>query len=386
MSRFTKQPPQTVRPRSARKIPVLFCLLMAVLSAWIVYRWGYRSWTPADPNPTYTATAYVIEAVQPQGTGEVPIPIAYTNADPVRAEEVANALADRYVEARRLQWRQRTEGYYLEARETVEGARQELAENEAWLEEFRNEMVGKAAKPQAAEPRKAPMIDNPEWLDLSYQLSELQRRQENLLINRTPLHPAVQSVVMEIEDLQRQMVDTPRQIPGKLPASTDQAELAMTEPIITENDRERLNELDTAVQKSRQMCDEVEAAEQQALASQQTGPQYTVVEAVAVAVMPTSDFDWRRLMVTTLMTGVLMAFGVGTVSAGVNVDPPAGSVGQVRTAACAPVLGTIPADDPVPDPEKLSRNASKKRRALVALGLILIAACPIAAIWGIAGI
>ena len=62
------------------------------------------------------------------------------------------------------------------------------------------------------------MVDNPEWVELDRQLGELQRRHDDLLKDRTPLHPAVQDLALRIEELQRQMANMPRQIPGKLPS------------------------------------------------------------------------------------------------------------------------------------------------------------------------
>ena len=50
-----------------------------------------------------------------------------------------------------------------------------------------------------------------------------------------------------------------------------------------------------------------------------------------------------------------------------------------------PVVATIPADDPIADPAKLSRDRRRIRRILLAIGLILIVACPLTAVWGIAG-
>ena len=49
------------------------------------------------------------------------------------------------------------------------------------------------------------MVDNPAWLDLNSALTKLQRRQEQLLVNCTPLHPLVRDVVRQIEDVKKQM-------------------------------------------------------------------------------------------------------------------------------------------------------------------------------------
>ena len=120
MARLWKRVPQTVRPRSVRRTPVVFCLLVFGLTAIVVYGWGYESWIPTNPRPTYTATAYVVERPQSRdrwsrdadraAAGEVRIPMAAADNDRRRAEEAANARAQRYVQDRRAEWKRRTEG------------------------------------------------------------------------------------------------------------------------------------------------------------------------------------------------------------------------------------------------------------------------------------
>jgi hypothetical protein len=392
MSRLWKRVPQTVRVRCTGRPPALLCLLAFGLTGIIVYRWGYENWTPSDPMPKYTATAYVVER-PPTAADGLRIPMVYTDDDCRRAEEAANARAERYVQDHRAEWKRRTEGPCLKAHETVETARRQQTQSEAQLDAFRQQMAEAAAKPQAVgqgpdERPSPPMIDNPEWLDLERQLAELQHRRDNLLADRTPLHPAVQDVTVRIEDLQRQMATISRQIPGKLPSPSEGGEKGKDAAgrQIVEQDQAKLRELTAAVETARQACKDAEAAEKRALEAQQAGPQYAVVYAQVVEIPPTPDYGWRQLVCTTLVAGVLMAFGVGTVSAGAHVEPPVGSVAQVQAAAKAPVVGTIPADDPVPNPRKLSRRQLRRRRMLMAMGLLLIAASPVAAMLGIMGL
>ena len=104
MARLWKRVPQTVRPRSVRRTPVLFCLLVFGLTAIVVYGWGYESWIPTNPRPTYTATAYVVsggrEPDRAAGHGEAKFASLWLSADNDRrrAEEAANARAERYVQ------------------------------------------------------------------------------------------------------------------------------------------------------------------------------------------------------------------------------------------------------------------------------------------------
>lgn len=381
MSRLAKHASWTTASFWLGKRPIWFSLVAAGLVVGIVCRWGYERQNPVDPHPMYTATAYVIGQDRPDRPEEVPIPIACTDADPLRVEEIADALAERYVEDRRIEWQQQADEPYREAQKAVENAQRELADSQARLEEFHQTLAAQALRPPTTESPKPAMADNPEWLVLDRQLRVLRQRREELLTNRTPLHPAVQNLTVQIEALERQIDDVPRQIAEKLADVPDKGP-ALSTPEMADQDREQLEELVVAVEQNLQACKRAEAAEQEVLAAREAGPEYTVVEAKAVAAEATSEPARWPLWATTLVAGALMAFGVGAASTGAGIDPPVGTVGQVQAAARAPVLGVIRADRSTADPEKLSLAASKKRRALIALGLILMAACPVAAVWG----
>lgn len=366
---------------------MLLGLLAFVLTALAVYGWGSWDQTGATPKPTYTATAYIVERQNRATTDELRIPMAYTGEDPRRAEDVANVLAESYVADRREQWKRRTQRPREKAREAAETAQNELAQAEASLEAFRQQIT---AKPPAAaagreEAISPPVIENPEWIDLSRQLGELDRRRDALLVDRTPLHPAVQEVAVQIEGLKREMVFIPRQIAGKLPSPTWKGSGGEGDPIANQ-DHIHLNELTAMVETARQSCQRAEAAEKRAVAEQQAGPWYSVVYAQTVEVPPAPDGTWLRLVWTALVAGTLMACGVGSVSTGANIDPPVGSVTQVQTDSGALVVGTMPASDPIPNAEMLSRRQSRIRRGLVAAGLLLMAASPTVAVLGVVGI
>ena len=57
------------------------------------------------------------------------------------------------------------------------------------------------------------MIDNPLWLDLQRQVADLERRRDQLLVDRTPLHPSVQEIEGRLAEVKEQFAATPRQIP-----------------------------------------------------------------------------------------------------------------------------------------------------------------------------
>ena len=141
-----------------------------------------------------------------------------------------------------------------------------------------------------------------------------------------------------------------------------------------------------AVESSRQACETTEAAERQSLAAQQAAPQYSIVYAATVEIPPPSNYGFWRLIGTTLVAGLLMACGIGFVGVAAAIEPLSGSVAQVQADARVPVVGVIPADDPAPNAAVLSRHKTRVRRTLIALGLLMMAACPAAAVWGVLGI
>ncbi len=217
------------------------------------------------------------------------------------------------------------------------------------------------------------MIDNPKWLDLNRRLGELQQHRDALLVDRTPVHPAVEDVTVRIKDLQRQIAAIPRQIASTASAkretpAADAKNSAAAADSIASQDTEKLDELTAAVETARLACQQAEAAEKQARDAQKAGPRYTIVYARIAETSPAPDSGWQRLMYTTLAAGLLMAFGAGLLSAGANIHPTVASAAEVQAAAGVAVLATIPATSPLPDPLWLSRRQKRLRRMLLAVG------------------
>jgi hypothetical protein len=265
----------------------------------------------------------------------------------------------------------------------------EYAACEALLDAVRGEAAEVDARSQTASAGQAaarPMIDNPEWGELEGQLQQLEQRRDNLLVDRTPLHPAVVEATQRIDDVKRQMAVVPRQIPGKAVEGVRTSEPALTGQPLGKTNQTTLAAATEVVAMVGELCKEAEAAEKRSAPAQIAAPNYTVVCAEVVEnQMPGEVLGWR-LLGTMLAAGALMAFGVGSVSAGASIDPPVGTVAQVQSAARAPVIGLIPADRPVSDPRGLNRRRTRTRRALLAAGVLMIAACPAAAVWGVLGI
>jgi hypothetical protein len=379
---------QTVRPRSGG-IPVLLCVLMFALTATVVNRLGRERWTPVSRQPTYTATAYTVDSQ----TG-VKTPFAFTAGEPQRAADTANELAESDANDRVAKWRRVAERKQVKAHEAAEKARQECRESQERLDAFKRQLreAGEShtqAEASRRQKRQPTLVENPRWTDLNRQVSDLERRREQLLQDRTPLHPAVVEATARLKEAQDQLAAVPRQIPGKEPKASDaERPASVTPPIdaatVAKNQR-TLDELSAAVEKSRLALQQAERLQQQAAEQHRAGPQLVIEAAKTVQNAPRVDYGWRRLLWTTFATAILMAFGVGSVAAGAKIEPPVATADEVTAVLGKPVIGKMPADTPGLDPTAIAHQ-KQLRRAAMTIGLMMIGVCPIVALWGVMGI
>jgi hypothetical protein len=376
---------RTVRPRSGG-VPVLLCVLMFAMTAMIVNRLGRERWNPVDCQPTYTATAFTLDKQSGVAT-----PFVFTDADPRRAADAADQLAERHVADQTTQWQRNVEQRQAKTGELTEKARQDYRESLARLEAFQRQQREAAQAKLAHRPKPEPtMIENPRWTETQARVSDLERRRERLLQDRTPLHPAVQEITDRLTQTQKELAAIPRQIPGKsveTPDTDSQPVIVapQIDPLVAKKERQKLDQLTAAVERSRAACEKAKNVQKQAAEQRNAEPQLLVQNAKSVRNERPVDYGWRRLLWTTFAAGLLMAFGVGSVAAGTKIEPPIASVDEVESALGKSVIGTLPADNPGLDKTSIHRQA-QARFALILLGLLVIVACPIVAVWGVMGI
>jgi hypothetical protein len=323
-------------------------------------------------------------------------------------------LAERHAADQRAQWQRSNEDKCQKAHEASESARQECRENAARLETFERQQqealggtaglsnsadntagqASSATRPlvdasRQQKPQRA-MIDNPLWLDLRRQVSDLERRRDQLLEDRTPLHPAVREIEGHLADVKEQLSAAPRQIPDDRveTAATANAPAIAVPPIVDlaakENQR-KLDALAATLEKSRLACEKAERAEKEAAQEQPAAPQFAVESAEVVQNPPQVDYGWRRLLWTTFSASILMVFGIAFVAVGARIEPSVASVEEVEADLGESIIGALPAEGSPPDVAAIHRQA-RLRRAAIALGVLLILACPALAIWGVTGI
>lgn len=380
-SRNWANPRQIVRSRSSGRVPVLLCLLLAGLCSLAVYRWGYEHWWPVRAKPTYTATAYVVE---PDSTA-ARVPLANTDADPQRARDAADAMAELYVSDRQKEWRDRTDQSLAEARRWVEEASRKHQQSIAQLEAFKQKRHEAAVEEKTAEFPRQQTITNPQWLKLEQESTQLIKQRNELLVTRTDQHPSVIDVSDKLVEIERQMAAIPRDIPFSDKAAEQDASMSVAVEKTDRATSRKLDALTTAVLEAEESLGEAELAALDAEERLDSPPRYSVEYAGVVENPPAFDYGWRRLMWTTLAAGLMMAFGAGTFSFGAGVEPPVGSVSEVKKATGKSVVGTIPSEDAAADQAEIHRQTNLQRTAIT-IGLLLILVCPAVAIWGVLGI
>ncbi len=378
---------QTVRPRAAIRVPLLTFPLVFAVTALIVAYWGRDRWIPVNEQTTYTTTVRAVETASSAAT-----PFTVTDSDPQRAKASADALAERFAAQRVAKWRRNKADESQRAHDLAEKARQKCRENADLLSALERQRPEKP--PVSAESVKPPpqpeMIDNPLWLDLHRQIGELEARREQLLIDRTPRHPAVREIDERLAETTEQLAATARRIPdsrasGDRPAAAPAIVPPASDGPAARQYEQKLAELTAALEKSRLACQQAERAEEQAGQQLAATPQFTFAQREIVQNLPQTDYGWYRLLWTTFASGLLMAVGVCSVFLGTGIDPPVASIDEIEEYLNEPILGTLPSDGPPPNLRAIDRE-TQLRRAFIAFGTILILACPVVAVWGIAGI
>jgi hypothetical protein len=409
---------------------------------------GLPARPPADEDPLATATRVSGEVsrslrVTADGTsvpGELAISVTYKNPSPRYSAELANTLAECYAEDYRTQWERRGEQACAQARQSTDRARQDFLQAKSHLDEFSQEHFGPPrarqpanedslpsprlrgegpgvrgpakdpskgpagdghAKPTDAQqgnpqtpatamPSNAAPVDNPEWVELSGKLAALRQRRAELLTDRTPLHPEVQEIQLQIAALIKQLSTTPRKIaapsPGEPGAPTAQSSHAQGPATTARGTPGRAAGERAAAARTFQTLEEAadratEAylhavdAERQAWQQRQQKPPIKLDLATPIQVSASHVLPRPSLLLAALAVGLAVAAGVAMISAGAAVQFPLTTIEEARKALPVPIVGTIPEIGPTSRPDVSNRRRHIGRIGLIVGGLTLIAGC-----------
>ncbi len=383
-------------------MPVLLCAAAFGLTAGAVFGLGYGRWQAHRPQQTYAATAYVVD-----GGSNVRTPFRCEATDAGSAATEANARAEREAVERRAAWRRAMEEPCRKARDSVASAEESCRECAARLETFDRQRRETPKPNEAKNPRPPQEKENPRRLELREQLAKLERRRDELLVDRTPLHPAVREIEGRIADVQAELASTPtahdeafsgrRNIGPELeiadvPTTACQDDMPPAASVpqnAAESDKIAVHakraELVAAVERARTARDAARRALEDIEQKLRAGPPLVVQYAEAVPNPLPPDAGLPRLVWTALMAGAIMTFGIGAFSAGVRIEPPVATVAEVEAASGAPILGYVPCGDGPVDAAAIRRQ-TLSRRTMMSLGLLLAFVSPLLALWGIGGI
>lgn len=405
--------------------------------------------SPSTDDPQATAGRAVepvrqrlrVTAERTSVPGELAISISYTDRVAGYAARLVNRLAEAYAEGYRAAWKGRAHGAYVEAREASERAEEELTEAKARLDAFCQRHFG---SPQARRPadavdpgepgadsgqtgptgpwepdgpvlpgeapagpeslvdstpvEKRPVnsqpidnkknVDNPEWLGLSERLETLKQHREQLLVDRTPLHPEVRDTELRIAALEEQLSVTPSKIPAEsagpsTTANQPPAEDAPTPPAemppgqtVAERSEtaRRYRTFKEAADQAAEAYSQAVRLEREAWQEYLQGPRIELDLARPAPAAPAAR-PTLSLVLAALAAGLAVTVGVGMISAGTAIEPPLTTLKQVQDLLPVPIVGIIPETGPSSGREPLPRWRPLLRPTLILAGLVLITGC-----------
>lgn len=390
-----------------------------------------------DPQAASRAVERVIEKLHVTGErtaapGRLAVSITYTDQAADHAARLVNELAESFAEDHRAGWRARARRARVAAQQASDRAQREFIQARARLDAFCRQQFEKLQAGQPADPivlpqqpgengqaespavsagngdaragegpdEQAALVENPAWRDLSQQLVTLKRHRQELLVDRTRLHPEVQDTELRIAALKEQLSATPRQIPGtrpgrpgpgseapvgqrhgeRQPGGADPAAgrpTPMRPSPVGQNRADRLQRFQALKQEADRAADAYFGAIRQERRACRERHQEPRVELDLAQPSRPPAAPGRRLApaLAALAAGLAVAVGVGMISAGAAIEPVLNTVEQAQELLPAPVVGVVPETAPAGGAERSRRWRPLMRPALIAAGLILIVGC-----------
>lgn len=290
-----------------------------------------------------------------EGSPQRPVlALHYVDDDAARSVRFVNQLVELYATAERARWTGVSQSYQ-ETRQATERARREYQEAATRLAVFQKQQDEAAAEPSNS-PRQPDLppaparVDNPAWLDLDRQLATLSQRRSQLLVDRTPAHPEVQYVEVQIDALRKAQAEIPRQIPDpsgqRAAPSTAPAKILghVISPAKAAGQAQavaQLTALNAAVEQAKQTLDRLTQAERRAWQRQQASPQIAVQLANRSHVSGNLPGFSPRLAGIALGGGLLLAIVTGLLTVGWRRDRRVSALAEVQSLMPVPIVGVI---------------------------------------------
>jgi hypothetical protein len=320
------------------------------------------------------------------------------------AARIVRAMADRLAREFRNYWADETRKAYLAASDRANQAQYEHRQAMEMLRAFENNVAEhnavKQEKPAQAQPLQtdadrpsSPSVaDNPDWIELDRKLKSLKRQEAAMLVNKTPLHPAIQNIRDRIADLERKIADTPRlAAESQVNSSTQDLISTVKDKITSLNEKirksessqniaaadqtaETLKHLKYAVEHAEREYQDKLLSEQKLFEISRKEPVYSVsVEQIsAVKTPPGSSRRFRELM---LFSGFAMALGTGVFSSGLSIQPVLATIADLEPFLSVPIIGVIPGNVRQSNPIARCRRRAVLRWMLILLGGMMVLGC-----------
>jgi hypothetical protein len=339
--------------------------------------------------------ALLVEVTEKPASGEMRVAITSTQAQPQPALLLANTLTEHYAADFRTRCRAAAQDAFLTSRDASQRAQRDLLQATGRLEKAEKEQQQQAGR-KPAEAGSTPAVEpkpaeDPQWTELSGQLTRLQQRRAALLIDRLPAHPAVQEAELRIAETKRLLDATPRwtavpQSPtpaGKQPAVVERK----IEPSVSPAETARqLQQLRDAVAQATQINETAAAAERRARHACEQEPRIDVQLAqTCEATAAEAGGPGVGLLFASLFVGLVAAAGVCLVGVGVSIEPTINNIAELESLLGAPVVGAIPTDTSDADPADTTRRQQLTRWALIGGGGVLLFLCILLARWTLGG-
>ena len=316
------------------------------------------------------------------GSSADTLEVSITSADsePRRAARVVNTLARLYVDDQNAKLVSLAGQSGRDARDAAEAAGREFFEAQArfhrFLESHFREHSDRAGRtriwptrqvsfppePQAAESESRPgMVENPDWSEMARRLSVLAEQKDELLADRTLLHPEVRAMEKKIVDCRQALEQIPRHVAGPLPETLsgsqplpessppDSVDGPPAMPGQTSQDHEAavrdFHLYKVAVDNATEAYERLSLEERKAWQRQYALPgmelQLARVEENLQAAGPSLG-----TMPVALMVALAVTVGVGMIVSGLGNDPTLDTPEQVTASLPIPVVGIVPAVNP----------------------------------------
>ncbi|HLA84586.1 MAG TPA: hypothetical protein VJL29_07310 [Thermoguttaceae bacterium] len=330
-----------------------------------------------------------------------------------------NRLAEQFARSVRERHRAETDQAYQRAEQAVDAAEKKLHAAKKPFDDF----VADRPQPTPKRPVAKSKL-NPDYVALRRQLDHARARREQLLVDRTPMHPMVQAADEEIVDLERRLAAIPHEFmsePGDLDEALDEMidpaepppgmrglapggvdpldqppgrftppnrfraartakqpspagpESPSIKTFISRQQREKFFALKREVDAAQEDYRRAVARQSDAAERRLRVPRIEIVAArvVSDAAVGTPRAPRRAtICFLAVLAGVL---GLGMIASGVTGRRTFADAAQARAALSVPVLAVVPAADPA------DRRSLRRRRfegwILVLGGLFLLAVC-----------